>query len=428
MRIKQHHIRLTLLVAVLLTSMTMWGQLQVVSSNAYLQVTTNVIDVDAVIFINGIDASTQLQFQGAGTLRWEDHNGTLLSTTTNVTVNNATGYRLKVNGQQQAFVWVIDYSLYALQGGDLIEQESADPCQRIELRNETIARQIMYGDSLGAMHTLIREFTLSYDDYVFTGDSAASWQYQRVDSTLIGLPSVIYLPSPYNNTRYVVRGDQFALQMGLTTDSLVIDYYAKAITAHLTATVIERDGLNEVDRSSNTDVSGSAPLVVQFNANSNIPIAAYHKWTIYNFDNLDVLARYSDTEFRYTFNETGSYIAKLEVAGEGTDCEYVDSVRIIVRDSYIEVPNVFTPNGDGVNDEFRIAYRSIKQYSIKVVNRWGVVVYSSNDPTKGWDGNINGKPAAEGTYFYFIEAYGTDRDSKNRYMKYKKCGDINLLR
>jgi gliding motility-associated-like protein len=79
------------------------------------------------------------------------------------------------------------------------------------------------------------------------------------------------------------------------------------------------------------------------------------------------------------------------------------------------VPNVFTPNGDGANDEFRVVYRSIKEFHCWVYNRWGMLVYQWSDPAKGWDGTIGGRPAAEGAYFYVIRALGTDADENAKY-------------
>jgi gliding motility-associated-like protein len=109
------------------------------------------------------------------------------------------------------------------------------------------------------------------------------------------------------------------------------------------------------------------------------------------------------------------------------------------------VPNVFTPDGNGMNDEFRVVYRSIKEFNCKVYNRWGHLVYEWSDPAKGWDGTVNGRPVAEGAYYYVIRALGTDAEKGAKYIgkpKYTKLqkkqelplgvyqlsGDINLLR
>ncbi|MCL2414119.1 MAG: gliding motility-associated C-terminal domain-containing protein [Bacteroidales bacterium] len=76
---------------------------------------------------------------------------------------------------------------------------------------------------------------------------------------------------------------------------------------------------------------------------------------------------------------------------------------------HFEIPNVFTPNGDGINDEFKINWRyplqNIVVFTIRIFNRWGNLVFESNDPNFEWDGNnqATGRPAPDGTYFYVIE-------------------------
>ena len=90
-------------------------------------------------------------------------------------------------------------------------------------------------------------------------------------------------------------------------------------------------------------------------------------------------------------------------------------------------------NGDGVNDEWRVAYKSIERYQCIIQNRWGRTVFKSTDPGKGWDGTIGGRLAAEGTYYYVIVAYGTDKFPEThrkagQQTKYKLSGDINLFR
>jgi gliding motility-associated-like protein len=63
------------------------------------------------------------------------------------------------------------------------------------------------------------------------------------------------------------------------------------------------------------------------------------------------------------------------------------------------MPNAFTPNGDGVNDEFRIpANVTFQLDEFSVYNRWGKKIFSTADITKGW----NGTNADNGTYVYFI--------------------------
>jgi gliding motility-associated-like protein len=63
---------------------------------------------------------------------------------------------------------------------------------------------------------------------------------------------------------------------------------------------------------------------------------------------------------------------------------------------------VFTPNGDGFNDELEIEYQNIFKYEIKIYNRWGVRVFESEDLNNPWNGKIKGMDAVEGVYFWEI--------------------------
>jgi gliding motility-associated-like protein len=72
------------------------------------------------------------------------------------------------------------------------------------------------------------------------------------------------------------------------------------------------------------------------------------------------------------------------------------------------LPNVFTPNSDRVNDHFvPFPYRGVKEIDLKVFNRWGQVVFTTNDPDIRWDGtlNNNGEPVPDGVYFYVCKVF-----------------------
>lgn len=72
-----------------------------------------------------------------------------------------------------------------------------------------------------------------------------------------------------------------------------------------------------------------------------------------------------------------------------------------------ELPNAFTPNGDGQNDIFTpFRSRFIETINFKVFNRWGQIVYTTTDPQINWNGsNLSGKQVSDGVYFYTCEAY-----------------------
>jgi gliding motility-associated-like protein len=103
-------------------------------------------------------------------------------------------------------------------------------------------------------------------------------------------------------------------------------------------------------------------------------------------------------------------------------CSATKDVTITIIEE-IMIPNAFSPNGDGVNDVFRIenfGYQEVVEF--RVFNRWGNEVFNTKDGTKGWDGMIDGTPAEPGTYFYSIRL--AFRESGIKAFK----GDLTLLK
>jgi gliding motility-associated-like protein len=90
------------------------------------------------------------------------------------------------------------------------------------------------------------------------------------------------------------------------------------------------------------------------------------------------------------------------------------------------LPNVFTPNGDGINDILvPIEARSIKSIEFQVYDRWGVLIHTSQNIQKLWDGNTkNGKPAADGVYFYVAKL----EVDKSKPFIINRFGHFTLLR
>jgi len=67
------------------------------------------------------------------------------------------------------------------------------------------------------------------------------------------------------------------------------------------------------------------------------------------------------------------------------------------------IPNAFTPNGDGLNDLFKLALSlacPVSEYKLQIYNRWGQMLFVSYRLEDGWDGTINGQPADVGSYYY----------------------------
>ena len=92
------------------------------------------------------------------------------------------------------------------------------------------------------------------------------------------------------------------------------------------------------------------------------------------------------------------------ISSEG--CEARDTVNIkVFKGSAVYVPTGFTPNGDGRNDFLRGLYIGIKKvHYLRIYNRWGQLVFSTNSLTEGWDGTIKGNKQQTGTYVWMLKA------------------------
>jgi gliding motility-associated-like protein len=66
-------------------------------------------------------------------------------------------------------------------------------------------------------------------------------------------------------------------------------------------------------------------------------------------------------------------------------------------------PNAFSPDSDGINDFFKISGQGILDFQIEIYNRWGQMVYKSDDLSKGWNGTFKGENLPTGSYVYKIK-------------------------
>lgn len=109
----------------------------------------------------------------------------------------------------------------------------------------------------------------------------------------------------------------------------------------------------------------------------------------------------SDTAFSPVSKPVNDITYTLTVLAEG-GCSVSDTIFIKVLKSP-EVPNAFSPNGDGVNDTWNIKYlESYPGATVDVFNRYGQIVYRSLGYTRPWDGRVQGSPLPIGTYYYII--------------------------
>lgn len=127
------------------------------------------------------------------------------------------------------------------------------------------------------------------------------------------------------------------------------------------------------------------------------------------------------------YSLAGCYVVTA-VDSLGNESKYSNEV-CVDNCSIYELPNVFTPNGDNVNDKFvpMRGWKFVEMVDFKVYNRWGQMVYQTKDPELNWDGTNmnNGKELAPGVYFYDILIWEKYLDGlKSR----RQTGSITLLR
>ena len=103
-------------------------------------------------------------------------------------------------------------------------------------------------------------------------------------------------------------------------------------------------------------------------------------------------------------------------------CTATDDVEVVLLTDMI-IPNAFSPNGDGVNDEWRIKNAELYNIDLTIFDRWGNAVYRNSNFKGFWNGRAdNGRALSTDTYFYNIKYSGLFHEDN------RLTGHINLLR
>lgn len=153
--------------------------------------------------------------------------------------------------------------------------------------------------------------------------------------------------------------------------------------------------------------SGPAPLTVDF---SNLTPAEGYEWSFYENGPTS-----KEASPRYTYTEPGNYMVSLTVKNKAGKA-YTNKVLITVEEKKAEeltsqeasvinrLPNVFTPNGDGKNDLFKLSGKNLEKFHMTIADQNGKILFEAHDINHGWDG----QDAPEGNYFCTFTAKGKD--------------------
>lgn len=143
------------------------------------------------------------------------------------------------------------------------------------------------------------------------------------------------------------------------------------------------------------------------------------KW---NFGDGDSILINSVAPVQHTYNATGKFntclIAINNFGCSDTSCQEIEA-RII---PILDVPNAFTPNGDGINDKIFVRGFGIEKMTWRIYNRWGKQVFFTTNRLEGWDGTVNGILQPMEVYHYILDIEFTDKTTT------QKKGDITLIR
>jgi gliding motility-associated-like protein len=180
---------------------------------------------------------------------------------------------------------------------------------------------------------------------------------------------------------------------------------------------------DNVETTTSEDFTAEAPLHVRFLSNaSSLDPEAQLEWHITNKATGSNITRY-DENIELDFTEAGEHTIKLQVRQDDMIVDE-DVIRVTISESHLEMPNAFSPNGDGINDLYKAKsnHKSIVEFHAYIFNRYGQKLYDWTDINGGWDGTSHGSPVKDGVYFVYVKARGADN------VEYNIRRDVNLLR
>jgi gliding motility-associated-like protein len=267
--------------------------------------------------------------------------------------------------------------------------------------------------------TLTEPDTLKLQDSTVTPVTCRGGQDGQIQVTITGGTS------PYTYTWQTAGGDSLP-SMGSTVSGLTAGTY--------TLTVTDAKGCLlgpitfTVPYSYFVEIDSIAYTLVQDCPDKNYLFSAYvrgdgpftYRWT---WEDGSTEVGSATMSRSYSPLLHGDVTIRLQVEGAGPCYAEAALTFLAQACSGLSIPNVFTPNGDGINDIWTIQAIGFSRYTLIVFDRWGKEVFNNGgDMTKQWNGTINGQPAPEGVYNFVFE--GTRLSGE----KVTRAGTVTLLR
>ena len=145
-------------------------------------------------------------------------------------------------------------------------------------------------------------------------------------------------------------------------------------------------------------------------------------WFDASFEGATYLWQDGSTEPLFKAVTPGEYSVQVNI----NNCIFGESTELSSCERCLYIPNIFSPNGDGINDNFRtFPACELNNYHEIIFDRWGNIVFESFSVDDFWDGNYDGQKATMGAYLYFIE-YNINNNGNN--LPQTKTGTVTIIR
>ena len=259
------------------------------------------------------------------------------------------------------------------------------------------AYEVIHVDSLSPINVTVTDTVFCQATYVtltsnysHVGNTGNIWYFGNGDSIANVNPVIYAYPAP-----------------GTFTITSIVDFrICPSISATRIVTVLPQPQINLGPDT--TICEGSAPIELIDGINAGNASATW----IWNT---------GATSFNIFVGSPGGYRATVSIG----NCHATDSVTIS-QDCFVAMPNIFTPNGDGVNDYFyprSLLSSGLTEFKMDIYNRWGALIFETNAVEgQGWDGKYNGVAQPEEVYIYVIDAKFKDGKKEHH------TGNITLIR
>lgn len=337
------------------------------------------------------------------------------------------GYIVQEADGRQHCYWIVDYSAHRMH----LRSASAgavQDCDASIIDIDGSGEPIHYFTILGQQKTLSRDITVSYESLVWN-EKKSQFDAEPLTASFQSLGSQLrVVPAALAPTVFTISGDRFLKEWNWLEEVSTATVQPMAVEVHTTATQHREEPepgqkSNIVKTGDGSGFGGSAPVDMSFVAYTSDGVA-HNEWQMSrdaSFGNVEY--RFNQQDLDYTFTQEGTYFVRFIGSNSDGSCSAPSPVyTVAIGGSELRIPNAFSPNGDGINDEWKVAYRSLLSFECWIVDRYGNQVAHLTRPDEGWDGKRGGKLAPPGVYYYVITAKGADGKD------YKESGDINILR